>query len=178
MIFKDLLLLLYTWPVIVYQCCNILWLYHTSKSMCKLCCILVILFFSSILYWLCYYSCLNFSPFALLCLVSPFPLVILPLSSCPWVMHTSSLASPLPLLFLTSPCLFCTYPVMLLNVYIFSPTLLLLADSPQNDVHVYDSISTLVVCLVCFLDSVFDSCEIVVILMFIVLIFFFLNKTL
>ena len=30
-------------------------------------------------------------------------------SSCPWVIHTSSLASTFPILFLTSPCLFCTY---------------------------------------------------------------------
>ena len=32
-----------------------------------------------------------------------------PLSSCPWVIHISSLASPFPILFLTSHCLFCTY---------------------------------------------------------------------
>ena len=32
-----------------------------------------------------------------------------PLTSCPWVVHVSSLASPFPILFLTSPCLFCTY---------------------------------------------------------------------
>ena len=31
-----------------------------------------------------------------------------PLSSCPRVRHISSLASPFPVLFLTSPCLFCT----------------------------------------------------------------------
>ena len=31
------------------------------------------------------------------------------LSSCPWVIHISSSASPFPILFLTSPCLFCTY---------------------------------------------------------------------
>ena len=40
---------------------------------------------------------------------SPFPLAIPPLSSCPWVVHVSSLASPLPILLLTSPWLFCTY---------------------------------------------------------------------
>ena len=31
------------------------------------------------------------------------------LSSCPWVVHVSSLVSPFPILLLTSPCLFCTY---------------------------------------------------------------------
>ena len=39
-------------------------------------------------------------------LPSAFPI---PLSSCPWVIHISSLASPFPILFLTSSCLFCTY---------------------------------------------------------------------
>ena len=32
-----------------------------------------------------------------------------PVSSCPWIVHISSLASPFPRLFLSSPCLFCTY---------------------------------------------------------------------
>ena len=52
------------------------------------------------------------------------------------------------------------------------------ADNPPNDLHIYDSISVLVVCLVCFcfLDSVVDGCEFINILMFIVLILFFLNK--
>ena len=35
--------------------------------------------------------------------------------SCPWVMHISSLAFPFPILFLTSPSLFCTYQYVLLN---------------------------------------------------------------
>ena len=49
-----------------------------------------------------------FLPFTSLRPVPP-PTRIPPLSSCPWVVHVSSLASPLPILFLTSPCLFCTY---------------------------------------------------------------------
>ena len=105
-----------------------------------------------------------------------------PLSSCPWVVHVSSLGSPLPILFLTFPCLFCTYPIMLLTHYTFSPILLLPlpAGNPPNGLHIYDYILILVVCLVCFcfLDSIVDSCVFVVILMFIVLIFFFLNKSL
>ena len=36
------------------------------------------------------------------------------LSSCPWVMHISSLASPFLPLFLTSPCLFCSYQLCFL----------------------------------------------------------------
>ena len=31
------------------------------------------------------------------------------ITSCPWVVHVSSLTSPFPILFLTSPCLFCAY---------------------------------------------------------------------
>ena len=40
-----------------------------------------------------------FSLFAFPHLVPPFPPAISPLSSCPWVMHVSSLASPFPILF-------------------------------------------------------------------------------
>ena len=101
------------------------------------------------------------------------------LSSCPWVMHISSLATPFPILFLTSPCLFCTYQFVLLNPFTFSPILSfpLPTDNPSNNLHIYDSVSFLLVCLVCSLDSIADSYEFIIILMFIVLIFF-LNKSL
>ena len=46
---------------------------------------------------------------------NPIPSSNLPLSSCSWVMHISSLATPFPILFLTPPCLFCTCPFVLLN---------------------------------------------------------------
>ena len=39
-----------------------------------------------------------------------------PYSSCPWVMHISSLAATFPILFLPSPCLFSTYHLC----YLFS----------------------------------------------------------
>ena len=52
---------------------------------------------------------------------SPFSLAILPLSSCLWVMHISSLATPFPILFLTLPYLFCNYLFILLNLCTFSP---------------------------------------------------------
>ena len=51
----------------------------------------------------------------------PLPSTALPSSStypycsCPWVMHVSSLASPFSILFLTPPCLFCTYQLCFLN---------------------------------------------------------------
>ena len=51
------------------------------------------------------------------------------------------------------------------------------ADNPPCDLHIYDSVPVLVVCLVFgffFLDSGVDSCE----LLLIVLIFFFLSKSL
>ena len=104
------------------------------------------------------------------------------LSSCPWVLPISSLASPFLILFLTSPCLFCTYQLwFLIPVLIppFSP-FFLPTDNPPNDLHIYDSVPILVVCLVCFcfLGSVVDSCEFVIIIMFIVLVLFFLNKSL
>ena len=141
--------------------------------------------FLSIFYWLCCYSCPSFFPFAPLSPVSSFPPAITPLSSCPWAIRVSSLASPFPILFLTSPCLFCSYQLCFLIPAPFLPfsPFPLPADNPPNDPHTYDSVPVLVVCLVCFcfyfLDSVVDSCEFVVILMFIVFIFFFfLNKSL
>ena len=74
------------------------------------------------------------------------------LSSCPWVVHISSLASPFPILFLTSPSLFCTYHLCFLFPVPFPPfsPLLLTADKPPSDLHFCDSIPVLVVCLVCF----------------------------
>ena len=45
-----------------------------------------------------------------------------PLSSCPWVLHISSLASTIPILFLTSPCLFCTYCLCFLFRVPFRPS--------------------------------------------------------
>ena len=99
------------------------------------------------------------------------------LSSCPLVVHISSLASPFPILFLTSPYLVFTYQFLLLNPCTFSPISPFPTDNPPNDLHIYDSVPVLLLCLVCFLDSD-DSCKCVVILMFIVLTFFFLNKSL
>ena len=71
------------------------------------------------------------------------------LSSCPWVVHISSLASPFPTLFLTSPCLFCTYHLCFLFT-VPSPLILPLpADDPPCDLHFCDSLPVLVVGLVC-----------------------------
>ena len=109
--------------------------------------------------------------------VSTFPPAILPLSSGPWVTCVSSLASPFRILFLTSPCLFCSCQLCFLSPAPFSPLSPspLPADNPLNDPRTYAYVPVLVVCLVCFcfyfLDSVVDSCEFVIILMFIVLIF-------
>ena len=96
-----------------------------------------------------------------------------------WVIHISSLASPIPTLLLTSSCLFCTYLLCFL-ISVLYPCPPLPTDNPPFDRYIYDSVPVLVVCLVCFcfLDSVVDSREFVVILLFIVLIIFFLNKSL
>ena len=101
-------------------------------------------------------------PLCPLCQVLPFPPAIPTLSVCPWVVHVSSLASPFPILFFTSPCLFCTYQLYFLFPAPFSPFSLLplLTDNPPCDLHFCNSVPVLVVCLVCFcfLDSVVDSC--------------------
>ena len=69
------------------------------------------------------------------------------LNSCPWVMHISSLASAFPRLFLTSPCLFCTYHLCFLFPVPFPPfsSLPLRADNPPCDLHFCDSVPVLVV---------------------------------
>ena len=128
-----------------------------------------------------------FLPFIHLLPVPPAPPSFPHLRSCSWVIHISSLASPFPLLFLISPCLLCTYHLCFLFPVPFPPFFLLLllptANSPC-DLHFCDSVPVLVVCLVCFcfcfcfLGLVVDSCEFVVILLFIFLIFFFLDKSL
>ena len=91
-----------------------------------------------------------------------------------WVIHINSLASPFPIPFLTSPVCFLPM-IMLLIPCTFS---LVPAYNPPPDLHFYDSFPVLVVCLVCFcfsfLGSVVDSCEFVVISLFIFLIIFFI----
>ena len=109
------------------------------------------------------------------------------LSSCPQVVLVSYLASPFPTLFLTSPCLFCTYHLCFLFPVPFPPffPLFLPVDNLPHDLHFCDSVPVMLVCLVCFcfcfvfLCSVVNSCEFVVILLVIFLIiFFYLNKSL
>ena len=101
-------------------------------------------------------------------------------SSCPWVIHISSLAYIFPLLSLTSPCLFSTYHLCYLFPVPFSPLSPSYspADNPHCDLHFCDSVPVLVVCLVVFfLGLIVNSCEFIVILLFIFLIFF-LDKSL
>ena len=75
--------------------------------------VLLFIYFLSIFYWLCYYSFPNFSPFIPPPPHTPQPSSIPPLSSCPWVVHISSLNSLFPTPFLTSPCLFYAYQLAL-----------------------------------------------------------------
>ena len=88
----------------------------------------------------------------------------IPLSSCPWLIQTSSLGSPFPILFLTSSSLFCTYQLCFLFPVCFPPILPLPhpLHNPPCDLHFCDSVPVPVVCLVyfyfCFLCSVVDSC--------------------
>ena len=110
----------------------------------------VFFLFLSIFYWLYYYSCpIYFSPL-FFSVLKPPPTSIPPLSSCPWVAHISSLAFPFPILFLTSPCLFCAYLFCFLLPVPFPPIypLPLPADNAPCDLHFCDSVPILVACLV------------------------------
>ena len=118
-----------------------------------------------------------FLPFIPLYPVLPLPPSFPHLSSCQWVVHINSLAFPFPILFLTSPCLLCTYHFCLLFPVPFPAffPLRLSLENPLCDLHFCDSVPVLVVRLVMFFSgSVVDSCEFVVILLFILLMFFFL----
>ena len=106
-----------------------------------------------------------FLPFIPIHPACPLPPTFPHLSSCPWVIHTSSLACPFLILFLTSPHLFCIYHFCFLFPVPFLPSSPLLPDdNPQCDLHFCDSVPVLVVCLVCFFcflsGSVVDSCEV------------------
>ena len=98
-----------------------------------------------------------------------------PLSSYSWVMHISSLATPFPILFLTSPCLLSVYQFVLLNPCTFSPILPVFLPITLQMIP----ISGFDFCSYFFLDSIADNYQFIAILMFIVLIFFFfLNNSL
>ena len=81
----------------------------------------------------------------------PIPPTFPSFSSCPWVIHISSLVSTFPTLFLPSPyflpIIYATY-----SLYLFplSPLFHSPADNPPCDLHFCDSVPVLVVCLVCF----------------------------
>ena len=102
----------------------------------------------------------------LYCLPSTVPSTTLSfphLTSCSWVIHINSLASPFPILFWTSPCLFCTYHLCFLFSVPFPPfsPLPLHADNAPCNLYFCESAPFLVVCLVCFcftfLSSIVDS---------------------
>ena len=109
----------------------------------------------------------------------PLPPAFPALSPCSYVVHIHSLASPFPILFLTSLCLFCTYHLCFLFPVPFPPfsSLPLPADDAPCDLYFCDSVSVLVAWFVFVLGSVVDSCEFLVTLLLIFLIIlFFLDK--
>ena len=90
-----------------------------------------------------------FLPFIPLHLAHPLPPTFPHLSSCPWVIHISSLASPFPILFLTSPCLFWSYHLCFLFPVPFPP--FSSSPSPLITLHVI-SVSVILVCSSCLLS--------------------------
>ena len=108
----------------------------------------------------------------------PLPQANPHLCLCLWVMCISSLAALFPTLYFTSPWLFCNYLIVLLNPLTSHPfpRTPLPSGNHQNTLHIHDSVSVRLVCLVCFLDSVVGRYIFIAILLCIVLIFFFFNK--
>ena len=84
--------------------------------------------------------------------IHPLPPTFPPYSSCPQVIHISSLASTFPILFLPSPCLSSTYHLC----YLFSvpfpplPPSHSPVDNPPCEIYFCGSVPVLFVCLVCF----------------------------
>ena len=74
--------------------------------------------------------------------------------SCPWVMYINSLATPFPMLYFTSLWLFCLYFLIPSSLHPF-PYTSLPSGSHQNTLCIHDSVFVLI-CLVCFLDSIVD----------------------
>ena len=128
-------------------------------------------------HWLCYYISLirEFFPLCATQPSTPHSLGQTPhYCSCPLFIRISSLASPFPILYFTSQWLFCNHLFVLLNLLTSSPSLPtppLPFGNHQNALHIHDSV-TVLVCLVCFLDSFVDRYVFFVILLFIVLMFF------
>ena len=79
----------------------------------------------------------------------PLPQAIPHHCSCPWIIHISSLATPFPILYFASLWPFCNYLFVLLNPLTSSPIPLypLPSGNHQNALHIYDSVSVLLVCL-------------------------------
>ena len=78
--------------------------------------------------------------------------------TCPWVMCISYLATPFPILYFASPWLFCNYLFILHTLLTSSPLspASLPSSKHQSALCICDSVSVLLVCLVCFLDSIVD----------------------
>ena len=142
----------------------------------------IYLFCSNIFYWLCYYSCPIFFFLLSPSTLHPPPTSIPPFSSCPWVVHISSLASPFPILFLTFPLCIFYLSFMLLIPCTFSPFLPTHSPTDNPPFLWFCSCSSCLLSLFLggvFLGLVVDSCEFVVTLLFVFLIFFFfLDKSL
>ena len=106
----------------------------------------------------------------------PQPSSIPHLSSCPRVVHVSSLSPLFPIPFLTSPYLFYANQLCFFFPLPFPsiPPFPLPTEISPCDVHFSDSVPVLVVCLVFvfvffYFILFFDSCEFVFIFLFIVL---------
>ena len=124
-----------------------------------------------------------FLPFIPLCPAPPSHQHFPTFTPCPWVIHISSLASPFPTLFLTSPCLFSTYHLCYLFSVPFPPLSPFHSpvDNPPCDLHFCGSVPVLScwLSLLLFLFQVWLLItEFAVILLFIFFIFFFLDKSL
>ena len=99
--------------------------------------------------------------------------------SCPWVMRVSPSATSFSILYFTFHGNSVTTYLCLIpsSLHPFSH-IPFPSGNHQNPLHIHDSVPVLLVCLVCFLHSIVDRHIFFAILLFIILILFFLNKSL
>ena len=112
----------------IFSCCRTFKIYSFSNfQICNIALFLKIYFIDYVI------TVIPFPPFISLHSSHPLPPAFHLFSSCPCVVHISSLASTFPILFLTSPCLFSTYYLC----YLFSVPFPFSPPSPLITLHVF-----------------------------------------
>ena len=100
-----------------------------------------------------------------------------PICSCPWVMWISSLAAPFPILYFTSPWLFCNYLFVFLNLLLSSlipPYPLPIWQSSKCFLYPWFCLCSCLLSLFSYIQLLIDNVFIALLLFIVLILFFFL----